>query len=298
MDIKQEIVRKKYDVNKHLIDKVWTDESKGLRKEVITFRYYSVVKASELSKCLVEIIDLNNFDSIKHPSNYVDENKLGNEFWIEIGHSLTPVDCYIEEFLKKMFIDETSNCFIKTKSDEIMLTIRLKRIEFGGYYAEQSIDKMFDLAKLYKENGVKMFKDYPKFAHQYFNLAAKCLLAFNPHGETDACEQSKTVTRKDINELLQTIYMNIAACLIKQNRFEEILYILNFVKTQDKPSEKAVYRLALAYFHVKDYESAKTLIERLDFKQNKELVQLMGKIHDNWKVEHDKYSNMVKKMFA
>lgn len=299
MDDQSEVLRTKYDVNKHLVDKVWCDETKGLRKEVISFRYASMVRASELSKCLVEILDVKNWNEEKHKSNYIKSNEIGKEFWIEIGHAVTAVDCYIEEFLKQMYTNETSNCFIAMKSstDEITITLRMKRIEFGGYYAEQSIDGMYELAKLYKENGVKMFKDYPLFAHNYFNLAAKCLLSYNIHGEEDIInEQSTTLTRTDFNGLLHKVYLNIAACLIKQNRHEEVLHVLSYVKTQDKPSEKAVYRLAQAYFHTKDFESAVKLMEKVDYKQNKDLAQLMAISKESMKAEKSQFTDMYKKM--
>lgn len=299
MEDQPEVVRKKYDVNKHLIDKVWIDDAKGLRKEVINFRYATMVKASELSKCLVEILDVQNWDSAKHKSNYVKSDKMSSEFWISIGHAVTPVDCYIEEFLKQMYTNETSNCFVRTKSasDEIKITIRMKRVEFGGYYAEQSIEKMYELAKFYKENGVKMFKDYLIFAHNYFNLAAKCLLSYNIHGEEDIInEQSTTLKRKDFDDLLHIVYLNIAACLIKQNRYEEVLHVLSYVKLQENPSEKAVYRLAQAFFHTKDFESAVKIIEKVDYKQNKDLSQLMTKAQVSVKEEKNQFSDMYKKM--
>lgn len=298
MDNKPQDVRTKFDVNKHLIDKVWTDEAKGLRKEVINFKYCTVVKASELSKCLVDILDIQSFDNSKCKTNFVVEQNVGKEFWVEIGHALTPIDCYVEEFLKQMFTNETSKCFISTKSSGVIeFTMRLKRIEFGGYYYEQSASRMYELAKLYKENGVKMFKEFPLFAHNYFNQAAKCLLSFNPFEDIEDVTDG-TYNRKDFEDLLQNIYLNIAACLVKQQRYDDILHVLQFSTIQDEPSEKAVYRLALAYYHLKQFENAKNTIERIDYKNNKDLVTLMAKVYESWKVDNHKYSNMVKKMFA
>ena len=298
MDNQQENVRAKYDVNKHLVDKVWTDEAKGLRKELISFRYNSIVKASELSKCCVEILDVQNPNPEKYKKNYL--LMIGEEFWVKIGHAVTPIDCYVEEFLKQMLINETSKCFITTKSSgTIEFTMRLKEIQFEGYFFEQSASKMYELAKLYKENGVKMFKDYPLFAHNYFNLAAKCLLSFNPFTDIqDVLEDGCKIKKEDFEELLQNIYLNIAACLLKQQRYDDILHVLKFAMDQTEPSEKAVYRLALAYFHLNQFENAKNTIERINYKNNKDLVQLMANVAKYWKADNDKYSNMVKKMFS
>ncbi|KAG5674538.1 hypothetical protein PVAND_004500 [Polypedilum vanderplanki] len=287
-----------YDVNTQLVDKVWEDTTKGLRKEVINFRYCSIVKANELSKCLVNIIHIENLDQKVHKSNYISEDNIGNEFWIEMGHALTAIDCYVEEFLKQMFMNETSKCYIKTKSNgTVIFTMRLKRIEFHGYYYEQDAIKMFELAKLYKENGVKMFKgEFFLFAHNYFNLAAKCLLAFGPVDEIDEVLKDTQLTKKEWEELLHNVYINISACLIKEKRYDEIIPIMNFVHKQDNPSEKAIFRLATAYLNIYQYEEAKKTIEKIDYKSNKDLVQLMSKIQHDWKNSKDKDKDMVKKM--
>lgn len=290
-------MREKFDVDKHLIDQVWEDKLKGLRKELISFSFSSIAKATELSKCLIKISDVHNSTPQKHKSNYLREENIEQEFWVEIGHAVTPVDCYLEEFLKQMLTNETSKCSIKTKSSEdVKFTIYLKKVEFGGFFCEQPAKKMFALAKHYKENGVIMFKSYPKFAHYYFSLAAKCLLSFHPF--LQAVLTDSGLDTKDFEDLLQNIYLNIAACLIKEQRYNDTLHVLNYSTLQSEPSEKAVYRLALAYFHLKQFELAKNTIERIDFKNNKDMVQLLTKIRESWKVDHTEYSNMVKKMFA
>lgn len=293
MDTESENVREKsFDVDQHLVEKIWQDETKGLKKEVIHFQYVSIVKASELSKCLVDILDIQNLNS--HQSNYLKE---GNDFWIEIGHATTAFDCYLEEILKQMFMNETSRCDIKTKSGNVTFTIRLKRIEFGGYFHEQSAHRMFELAKFYKDNGVKMFKDFPLFAHNYFNLAAKCLLSFKTQDvEYGELLKGGEVTKKDFDDLLHNVYLNIAACLIKQERFDEILSILEFVKKEECPSDKAVFRLATAYYRVQNYEEAENVIKKIDFKSNKDLTALMAKIQEFRKIEKEKSSSLAKKM--
>lgn len=234
----------KFNVNENLINHVWEDEKKGLRKELINFNFISIEKASELSKCRVDFENIQNLSH--HKSNYLKEEQ--SDVWIEIGHAITAIDCYVEEFLKEMLINETSKCSIKTKSTgEISFIIRLKEIKFNGYYSEQTPTQMFELARLYKENGVKMFKEFPLFAHNYFNLSAKCLLSFQTQDvDYDELLKDSTITKKDFDELLQNVYLNIAACLIKQERFEEIPSILEFVRVQDNPPEKGGKKMNLA----------------------------------------------------
>jgi tetratricopeptide (TPR) repeat protein len=155
---------------------------------------------------------------------------------------------------------------------------------------------MYELAKLYKDNGVKMFKEYPLFAHNYFNLAAKCLLSFNSYDDNDDFLKNSTIKKQDYRELLQNVYTNIAACLIKQNRYDEIPSILEFSCKEENPSDKVIFRLATAYYQIHEYEKAKVTIEKIDFKKNKELVQLMTKIQDKRKVDNNNEADMAKRM--
>lgn len=285
--------------NRQLIEKApWVDISKGLRKEIIDNQYCSVERPNELSKCFVDILSFANLDSAKHKTNYLLSENIGKAFWIEIGHAVTPLDCYVELFLKQMFLNETSKCYVATKSSgTIELIMQLKKIEFTGYYFEQSTNRMYDMAKLYKENGVKMFKEFPLFAHNYFNLAAKCLLSVSFFHDTESTIND-CPNRKDFEVLQHNIYLNIAACLNQQQRYEDTIHVLKFSTSQDEPSDKTTYRLALAYFHLKQFENAKSTIERISYKNNKELVILMAKVQDSLKDDRHQYSNMIKKMFV
>lgn len=276
----------------------WVDMSKGLRKEIINSQYSNVVQPNEFSKCFVDILSIENLHSEKHKTNYLLAENIGKEITIEIGHAVTPIDCYVELFLKQMFLNETSKCSIATKSSgTIEIIMRLKKIEFGGYYFEQPENRMYDLAKLYKENGVKMFKEFPLFAHNYFNLAAKCLLSVSTLHDSETT-LNNFPNRKDFEVLLHNIYLNIAACLNQQQRYEDTIHVLKFCISQDEPSEKTIYRLALAHFNLKQFEDAKSTIERINYKNNKELVLLMTKVQDSLRDDRHQYSNMIKKMFV
>lgn len=297
MEDQQELVRADdYVVNERLVTQIWTNEKKGLKKELISFTFEAMTRANDLAKCLVEISEVDNPKN--HSSKLLETENLEGEVWIELCSATTPIDCYIESFLKEMFIGETSKCSITTKSSVITFIIRMKKIEFDGHHFEKTAEEMFNLAKKYKENGVIMFKEHPLFAHNYFNMAAKCLLSYVPFNEIEVELKDSELTREEFESLLENIYLNISACLIKQNRFEEILHVLKFVEDQKEPTSKSIYRLAQAHYQLKNFEKAKELIERVDYKSSKELVQLLGKIQECWKKDNDNYSVMVKKMFA
>lgn len=279
-----------------LVPELWENPSLGLKKELITFQYQSMVKASELSSCFVTFKDVHLPPG--RDSNYLKD--VNGNTHIKLGHALTPIDWYIEKFLQVMLTGEESKCTIRTTADtEISFTIHMERIDFGGYYHEQSLTQMLTLAKIYKENGVKMFKQYPpQFAHYYFTKAARCLLAYMPFGDIEERAHLENIDVNELQPLLENIYTNIAACLLKESRNDEIINVLSFVNHSEQPSEKAVYRLAVAYSNKKEYEKARDVIKKLDnYTENKDLMALFTKINQESKVGDEKYASMVKKMF-
>lgn len=281
------------------IEKLWTDDKKGLKKELISFRYQSVTKANDLSKCLVSITEIKNlFD--EHDTKYLRDVNAANEYWITITEALSPIDCYVEFFLKRMMIGETSRCSIITKAGVIIsFVIRLHHIEFGGYMFAKDLHTVITLAQRYKENGVKMFKKYPLFAHEYFNKAAKILISCEPF-ETLA-ERESGWTEADpvtLRELLENILMNISACLIKQERYDEAAHVMEFADRPDNVSDKAIYRRANALYYLGKLDDARQTIERINYKNNKECLNLHVNISKKLAQSDQRYCSMVKNMFS
>lgn len=282
---------------KHLVPQEWVDDQRGLRKVLIEFNYTNMDKASELSECLLEIIDITNL--CDRDSEYLSDP---TEKWIRMGEATTPIDCYIEIFIKQMFVGELSRCCITTKREEqIQFTLRLKQINLNGYFYELSPKELFDVASKYKEKGVKMYKKYPEFAQNYFNLSAKLLISLKPFATLNETNESDDVNQKIGHELIQSlhdgVYLNIAACLIKQSRYEDALHVLRDV-TERSNNEKGIYRRALAHLNLKQYDEAKQQIERLNFKENHEFNSLYKRIVNETKEYNDRYAQMVKKMFG
>ncbi|XP_055523281.1 uncharacterized protein LOC129717420 [Wyeomyia smithii] len=195
-----------------------------------------------------------------------------------------------------MLINETSKCVITCKAKSIQFIMKLLKIDNGGYYFEQTPEKLLSLARRYKENGVKMFSKHPLFAHRYFSRAAKCLLSCSPLEDLDPSREG-VETIREMQSLLDTLYLNIAACLIKQNRFEEVLYVLEGQDQRETPSEKAVFRKALAQFHLKRFEQALETLGRIDCSGSSECAALHERIKRAWREDSKQYNDMVKKMF-
>lgn len=284
------------------IEREWEDEKKGLRKELIALKFQSVTKANDTSKCCVSITELNGLQD-HHASEYLRGECQNTDYWITIANALTPIDCYVELLLKKMLIGETSRCGIKTKSGNyISFVMKLIRVEFGGYMYSKSLPEIVALAQRYKENGVKMFKDYPLFAQDYFNKAAKILISCKPF-ETLKERESSIVADADtdpakLRELLENIMSNICQCLIQQKRYEEAIHVVEFADRPENVPEKAIYRRANALFLLGRLEDAQRTIERINFKDKKECLLLHNNIMEKIKQSNQNYRNMVKNMFA
>ncbi|XP_058467897.1 uncharacterized protein LOC131440543 [Malaya genurostris] len=277
-----------------LVQQIWIDEVRGLRKELINFSFISLKKPTELSRCLVTISEVSILDT--NDSKILRQHD-SSEQWIDIGKAVTPVDCYIEQFLNQMLSNEKSRCTITSKSNTISFTIQLHRIEDRNYYFEQSAEQMLIVARQYKRNGVEMFPKYHPFAHRYFSMAARCLLSCIPLETPNPSHEDFEIIR-EMQSLLETLYLNISACLIKQSRYEEVLDVLEYIDHQESPSEKAVYRKALAYFHLRQFQQSVSTLCRIDYTCNKDCLALYRRVKNTNHEENIKYNNMIKKMFA
>uniref|UniRef100_A0A182VR95 Uncharacterized protein n=1 Tax=Anopheles minimus TaxID=112268 RepID=A0A182VR95_9DIPT len=277
------------------IPPVYEDRTKGLRKERLSFRFTTAEKPSVLCRCLVTISDVGATGT--HETNYLTTGST-TERWITMGTALTPVDSYVEQLLQQMLTNEESKCTITDAyANDIVFTMKLLRIEDQKYHYELTVAETLALAKRYKENGVKMFAKYPRFAHAYFSQAAKCLLSWAPIDQLDpAIEGAGTV--EEMQSLLETLLLNIAACLIKQDRYEEVVHVLRYTDQQEAPSAKAMYRKALAQFKIKQHAEALVTLERIDYANSKECAALHKQIIQARQKEDSKYNSMVKKMFA
>lgn len=286
-------------VGKYPIEREWSNESKGLHKELISFKFQSTTKANDLSKCCVAITELNGLKD-HHASEYLRDEHRDLDYWITLSNAITPIDCYVEVFLKRMLIGETSRCSIKTKSgDFISFILRLIRVEFGGYLYGKKVPDIITIAQHYKEMGVKMFKDYPLFAHDYFNKAAKLLISCEPF-ETLA-ERQKGMTEVDpikLREILETILSNISLCLIKQQRYDEAAHVMEFADRPENVPEKQIYRRAIALYYLGKLDDAKQTIERINYKDKKECQLLHNNIVEKLNESNQNYRKMVKNMFA
>ncbi|KAL9890740.1 bride of doubletime [Glossina fuscipes fuscipes] len=274
----------------------WKMPRKGLHKKVLALDFKRLCKPHLLSTVIVNIEQVLNLQG--RESIYLDDQKAKQDVTIEMGKACTPLDYYLEILVQQMIEGETAECIIETKTGKTVVCIlTLKSVLESKEIQMLRPPEMYQLALNYKENGVKMFRTYPKFAHEYFARAAKCLIS---------CKKFENLTKKrdgiagkEMEDLMLQIHTNLAACLLIEKRYEDVVYHTNFVDNMNEPAEKSVYRRAVAYYHMKEFELAQKTIERLpNFRKKKEFMSLYQKVKDGWKTSNNQYKGMVQKMFS
>lgn len=275
----------------------WPDKSNiSLKKTILKAGTTNGLEVNETATCFVDITNETTENSTE--STYLSK-EIGQESkTILLGRAIDPIDWCIETFILTMVKNETCRCTVQAGTLKFAFVITLKDVKPGKYYFEHTLSEMYELAQLYKENGVKCFKSNPWLAHEYFNKAAKCLLTFLPYSDFESQSNDLNIPPKDVQMLFETISGNLSACFLKENRHSDVIEVLSFVNDQLEPTEKHVYRLATSYINTKQFEKAKLLLEKNDYKKIKSLAQLYSQLQECWKSENDKYASMVRKMFV
>lgn len=274
----------------------WSMPRKGLRKQVLSLENFKYLDKPHLvSKVVIKVEEVQNLNG--RTSQYLVDTLIGQEQLLELGTALTPVDCYVELLVRQLVVGERARCFIATKQEEIIFILTLISIKESKEIQKLNVAEMYALALRYKENGVAMFKEYPLFAHEYFARAAKCLISYKPHeGLTLSADG---MSGEDMQKLFTQVQTNLAACLLNQKRYEDVLYQTKFVEEQPDATEKSIFRRATAFYHLKEFEKAKQTIERVpNYQEKKEFAKLLHRIQESWKSSNDHYKNLVQRMFS
>lgn len=217
----------------------------------------------------------------------------------KMGTAETPVDCYIEIFLSRMLIGEHSRCYIERKTPKkapIQFTIRIKKIQSRRHLHQLTFEELLKGAAEYKERGVRMFKEWPMHAHVYFSRAYKMLTSVPRYKYIGLyTKEEDGIDGEEVLAMLHTIRYNIAACLLLEERYGDVVNLLQH--EDDGRSEKAMYRKAKALYHLKRYEEALGCYAIVKWQGNPAMSALHKQIRDMMSVEKDEYSKIVKKMF-
>lgn len=278
----------------------WFKPELGLGKKLINYSFVSIDHPTELSECLVRFGNIQGLDGRESNYLFVEADQV-----IQVGSGVTAVDFLIDIVVQQMYMGETSRVYIVTKkSTTINFTITLLKINTSRYLYQLSAQEMLQWALAQKNQGVLMFKKWPSMAQRYFNQAAKGLISFKPFDALITDDDA--TTGKELQDLHDSVCLNIAACLLKEQRYEDVLHVLREStertgsKNEPDPpiSEKAAYRRALAHFHLKQLDEAKAQLDRVNYAQNRDLLSLWKQIVQQQTEYNTKYVKMVRKMFG
>lgn len=282
---------------RRIVPRVWYDPNNGLAKVNLDLDFVSMDKATLLSTVTFEVSDVNNAEGV--------ESKIlaaspGIKQVHKLGTGETPVDCYMDMILMRMLVGEHSRCYIERKTTQtpINFTVRLLAIDNIKHVHQLSPQEVVELAGQYKESGVRMFKRWTRQAHVYFGRAHKLLVSY-PGGKClKACTvEEDGVDGEVVQTLLNNLLNNLAACLLAEERYEDVVQLLNDDEV-DSQSEKAIYRKAQALYQLKRYEEAEKCIARFNnWQSNPALVKLSEMVRGQIKKDKEVFTNMVKKMF-
>uniref|UniRef100_A0A034W9F6 Uncharacterized protein n=1 Tax=Bactrocera dorsalis TaxID=27457 RepID=A0A034W9F6_BACDO len=274
----------------------WTMPAKGLRKQVLSLDNFKFLNKPHLvSKVVVKVEEVQNLNG--RESQYLSNELIEQEQKVEIGSALTPVDCYVELLVRQLVVGERARCFIATKTEEIRFILTLIKIEETKEIYKLNVAEMYAHAMRYKENGVVMFKQYPYFAHAYFSRAAKFLISYKPFEGLTLHKDG--ISSEEMQMLFTQIQTNLAACLLNEQRYDDVLYQTKFVEEHPNATEKSIYRRAMAFYHLKEFEKAQKLIESVsNYQGKKEFAKLHQRLGESWKTSNEQYKNVVKRMFS
>ncbi|XP_017057203.1 peptidyl-prolyl cis-trans isomerase CPR6 [Drosophila ficusphila] len=273
----------------------WEDKSRGLTKKVLSLQFTELEKPTTVST--VEFSVTKKTANLGgRPSKYLANNEAKHT--LEMGTSLTAVDCYLELLLQQFVPGETSACSITTKTGErIEFELKLERIVRNTQVEKLNAAEIYDLALRLKESGVAIFKAFPKFAFDYFARAAKLLITYKPFNQLT--KKDNGINGQEVETLFIQIQTNLAACLLQEKRYEHVIYHTQFVETEESPSEKSIYRRALAYYHLKEFAKAQATIERMpNYEEKREFSKLRDNIAASWKDSNAHYKEVVQRMFS
>lgn len=278
---------------------LWTDERLGCSKELLRYEFVCMEKPTELDECVIAVTDQQNVDG--RPSNFLTPIEAAaatapGELCVSLRAARTALDCLLSVVLQQMLPGERSRVRIVTSGGEtVQLTVELLRIQPNAeqrYLHQLTAEQTLAWATQQKENGVALFKRWPIFAQYAFSRAAQALISLKPFDQA-----SVDVDADQLQQLHDSVCQNLAACLLKQQRYEDVLYVLQEVTDRPAAPERAIYRRATAHFWLRQLDEARTQLERLNYAQHPEQRALHAQIVQQLGEYRNEYSSMVRKMF-
>lgn len=294
----------------------WCDAALGVSKHLLDFQFVAMDRPTDLDECDVVVTERNAECAARH-SEWLRGDDGGDAIRVRLRTARTEFDCVLGIVLQQMMPGERSRVNIATRGQVLLeLTLQLQRIcpVAGGnkrHLHQLTSAELVDWAGEQKANGVALFRRKEMCMAQYaFARAAKALVSLKPFDKTAdkaAAELitagTKTQIAKEWQLLYESVCVNLAACLLRQQRWEDVLYVLQdatkrgTIDAPGIPDPRAIYRRAVAHFNLRQLDEARIQIERMKWQSNAELKLLRDAIVREQNAYASRYSNMVRKMF-
>lgn len=183
------------------------------------------------------------------------EYPVQEEFDFIMGESESPFGDILEDNLRKLKPGEECSFDIpasKAGIDEekdITLTVKLCQLENSIPVYQLLNEEKFEMARVYKEKGVELFKSgLLEYAFRRFSKALKFLILMQPKRDLP---DSITVA---YDTLKIQCYSNLAACQLKMHSYDYVVDNCTKALDIDPQNVKCIYRRAEAYFGLKKFD--------------------------------------------
>ncbi|XP_068235587.1 tetratricopeptide repeat protein 9C-like [Palaemon carinicauda] len=172
------------------------------------------------------------------------------------------------------------------------------------HVTKESMMNKLARAKEYKDKGNSHFKQQQvSKAIQSYHSGLMYIKGIeqdtNPNrlfGQSQAPTVSDEV-KEEISGITADLYNNLAACLLKQQpvRYERVVECCKEVTILKPDNVKGWYRLGLAYFHLRDFDSAQEALKeanKISDGQDMAVKRLIASVDQELKKENKKFSDM------
>eukprot|EP01025_Chloroclados_australasicus_P048566 TRINITY_DN5505_c0_g1_i1.p1 TRINITY_DN5505_c0_g1~~TRINITY_DN5505_c0_g1_i1.p1 ORF type:complete len:587 (-),score=135.63 TRINITY_DN5505_c0_g1_i1:292-2052(-) len=215
----------------------------------------------------------------------------------------------IEQIIMKMKKGEVAQAFVppqhgygtdsttssgKIIPDNANLLFEITLIEFENakeQWEMENAEKVV-ISKELKIQGNALYKEAKwKRAAKKYDKAIK-LIEYDTQFDQDE--------QKEAREVRKSVHLNLAACLLKEQDWKEVVKNCDKVLDKDSENVKALYRRAQAYLGTKDFVEAEIDIKRalVIEPDNQDLKNLHKRLKQMEKIQNKKDAQMYGNMFA
>ncbi|CAN0422717.1 unnamed protein product [Ectocarpus sp. 12 AP-2014] len=143
-----------------------------------------------------------------------------------------------------------------------------------------------------KEEGTELFKgqNYRQAGARYSKALTHAAKMFDLNAEE----------QKEVHAVQLSLYLNLAQCYLKLQSWDQVVNNCTLALKLDPESSKALYRRAYARFAKKDYDNAKTDLDKAQgyAPGDKAVATLLKKVDSVLKKQQEKEKKMWSKAFS